>query len=196
MISSLVAVFITFAFASASPVVDRLSGCTVPVPVQCTKAAADYQSRLSQILANPSSMTPQEIRAILVPFLSTLCSSTCLTPSMTNLRCANENGLADFSVRAACGKNGDTYCPIQLIDFVIGGINPFPTCAASGTCNSSCRATLSTIAKRWGCCAASWYTNSRSPYAGVGNQYRTCEVHLGSACPPCPAAATEAASRM
>ena len=193
MISFLVAVLITFAFASASPVVDRLSGCTVPVPVQCTKAEADYQVRLSQILTNPSSMTRQRIREILLLFLSTLCSSTCLTPSVTNFRCANESDLADFSLRGVCGRNGDTYCPVQLMDFVIDGINPNSTCAASGTCNSTCQTTLRTIAKRWGCCAASWYTNSRSPYAGVSNQYRTCEVHLGSAC---PAPETEAAARL
>ena len=194
MILSLVVLLITFAFASASFVVDPLSVCAVPVPVQCTKAAVDYQVRLSQILANPSSMTPQEIRAILVPILTTHCSSTCLTPSMTNFRCTDDNDIAEFTLKAVCGKNGDTYCPIQLVDLFIDGINPFPTCAASGTCNSSCRATLRTIAKRWGCCAASWYTvSSWLPYAGVGNQYRTCEVHLGSAC---PAAATEAATRL
>ena len=184
MISTVVLLLATFAFVSASPVAERQSGCTPPaIPTQCARAQADLSSRLSQILANPNSMTAQQIRDVLLPFLNTLCGSTCLSPSIAALRCLNQTDLLDFSLRGICGRNGNTYCAIAILDLGISGTSPIPTCAASGSCPSDCRSSLTTISNRLGCCAASWYGISSSPYASVGNQYRTCGVSLGSACP-------------
>ena len=191
MISALVVVLATFVFVSASPVAERQSGCTpVAIPSQCTQALTDFNSRLPQILANPSSMTAQQIRDIFVPFLNTLCSSTCLSPSVNNLRCLNQTDLLNFTLRGVCGRNGNQFCAVEVLDLAISGTNPIPTCASSGTCPSSCRSSLTTIANRLGCCAASWYTISNSPFASVGNQYRTCGVSVGSVCAAAGAGST------
>ena len=186
MISALV-VLVTFALASASPLAERQSDCTpVPIPPQCTQAAADYGKKLAQIMANPSSTTPQQVRKILVPYLNTMCNSTCLGPMVNDLRCAGKTDMANFTLTATCGKNRNEFCTVQLVDLFIDGINLIPNCASSGTCASSCRNTLTTIVNRWGCCAASWYTNKGSPYASVANQYRTCGVSVGKVCVAAP----------
>ena len=160
---------------------ERQSGCPVPLPSQCVQAGLDYGRVILQILTNQSSMAPQQLRDALVPLLNTLCDSTCLSPFASNLTCLLDLGI-NFTLRAVCGRNGDQFCPVGIANLIIDGINPIPTCASSGSCSPSCRENLTTIANRLGCCAASWYTISGSPFASVGNQYRTCGVSLGSIC--------------
>ena len=185
MFSALVVVLATFAFANASPVAERQSGCTPQnVPSQCTDAQTQFEQRFAQIVANPTSMSAQQIRDIFVPFLNTLCNSTCLSPGVNNLRCTNQANLLNFTLTGICGRNGDTYCLIEFVDLSINGTNPLPTCASTGSCPSSCRNTLSTITNRMGCCAASLYGNSASPYySAVAPTIRTCGVSLGRVCP-------------
>ena len=191
MISAVIVLLATFALGSASSLAERQSECTtVAVPQNCTQSLADYHVRKAQILANASSITAEQSRAILVPYLNTLCGSTCLDPTLNNFRCARRTDIVKFVLTGPCGNNGNESCLLQFVDLAIDGINPIQPCPSSGTCTSSCRNTLITIVNRLGCCAASWYANSASPYASVANQYRTCGVSLGSVC----AAATGAGS--
>ena len=184
MISALVVVLVTFALASASPLTERQSGCNPgAIPQQCVQATTDYQTRFAQILANPSSMTPQQIREILVPFLNTTCSSTCLGPTVDFLRCTGNTDIINVTLTATCGKNGTEFCAVLLANLAVDRISHIPNCASNGTCDSSCNNTLTTIVNRLGCCAASWYTNRASSFVSVANQYRTCGVSLGSVCP-------------
>ena len=177
----------------SSPLVERAhSECPVPLPSPCAQALSDYQRMVLEILANQSSMAPQQIRDALVPLLNILCDSTCLSPFASNLTCLNQTVGIDYTRRAVCGRNGNTFCPIEFVNLVIDGINPIPTCASSGSCSPSCRNNLTTIANRLGCCAASWFTISGSPFASVGNQYRTCGVSLGSVCAAAGAGSTTA----
>ena len=117
--------------------------------------------------------------------LDVLCANECSNPFLASFECRNQTQDIKTFMNTLCGREGETFCPIKLLQANISGSPLLPNCASDGDCRPSCEETLRTLRIRAGCCAASIYTIPSllfQRYSRVSSQFMKCRVSLGNIC--------------
>ena len=160
----------------------RQDTCTLPTtyPQSCTDAANDVANLLMSADTNPENINLDDLNSALGEF----CTTECIGPQVEFYRCLGEQDFANLFNSAYCGQNGDSYCIVSLLTGVNDNSVPEITCTVGSTCDSSCQSTLQRAADYLGCCAASLYNNTLSPFSALisPQDFATCDVSLGQMC--------------
>ena len=173
---------VTSHFQAGKMIRTRQSDCTLPssYPERCVTAANNVVNSVANI------QSLQDINLdMLNSALNEFCTNECIGPQVEFYECLGQQDVADFLNRAYCGQSSGTNCFVLWIDGTNGNsIVTTSTCSEGGTCDSQCQNSLQTTADFLGCCAASFYNNSFSPFSTfiTPQEFATCDINLGAMC--------------
>ena len=156
--------------------------CSLPdsYPQECLTASEDFLD----LITNAPSLEDINLDR-LMDSLDVICTSRCIGPELEFYECLGQQDFADLFSRGYCGQSGGRNCFVLWIEGVnsqsVVGVS---TCSLGGTCDQTCEDSLQTTVDTLGCCAASLYDNSVSPFAILitPQQFATCGVDLGDMC--------------
>ena len=181
-----VAAIVALSFAGAVPgslaIGKRQSGCPPPaITTQCALAIQTFNVAFAASVAGTSRPSAMNRDAI-SDSLDTMCGTGCYGTLLAAFRCVNRE---TYIASAVCGRSGaGTRCSLALIDRINSDTSVVPptTCGVTD-CTSDCENTLNQIRSDLGCCAASFFNTTGSPFAAVGARYDRCDISLGTVCP-------------
>ena len=160
----------------------RQDGCTIPTdyPSSCTTAANKVTSLLLDVASNPQSIDSNALNSALEDY----CTSECISPQVEYYQCLGQPDFADLINNADCGQNDGSYCIVSLLVGISDGSVALTSCTQGSTCDSSCQSSLQRTADYLGCCAASLYNNSVSPFTVFisPQDFAACDISLGRMC--------------
>ena len=176
-----VAAIVALSFASDVPgsLGKRQNGCPPPpLTTQCTQAFQTYTLAFATSTAatsRPSAMNRDGIS----DSLDTICG-TCYENILAISRCGNQES---YFVSGVCGRSAaGTRCSLAFVDSDRSAILPPTTCGVSADCTSDCANAFNQLRSDLGCCAASFFNTTGSPFANIGARYDRCDISLGTAC--------------
>ena len=161
----------------------RQDGCVFPTtyPKSCNDAAIALSKLVVNAFANLEAIDPDAFNSALGDY----CTMECISPQVEYYRCSDQQELADYVNSAYCGQNSGSYCTVSWTAGISDNSVIFTSCLQGSTCESSCQSSLQRTADYLGCCAASLYNNTISPYSNLisPQDFATCDISLGQMCP-------------
>ena len=160
----------------------RQDGCTIPpdYPTSCLDAVNTVTSLLLDVTSNPESIDSDALNSALGDF----CTTECISPQVEYNQCLDQHSFADLINSAYCGQNSGSYCIVSLLVGVNDGSVALSSCTQGSTCGSSCQSSLQSTADYLGCCTASLYNNTLSPFTAFisPQDFAACDISLGRMC--------------
>ena len=150
--------------------------CRTPEFLKCLNGINSTQFKVN---------TPEGFRDYRKALLTQFCQGSCFQVGVKYFVClGNTEEESNKIGERGCTKNNGEFCEINFYNGQISGNIPqniVSLCNASQQCTSNCSAALTSTAKYWGCCAATYVNTTLFPIKK--ETFARCAVVLDEPCP-------------